>query len=256
VRGVARCAAHISQACATDAMLRPSLLLAGLGLVSSHGALISPMPRNAVDRFLPGYAGGHFGNASCGGPLGSGGRAGNAPPKSLPRGQYGPPSGNGSCWGCNCVNGTQPCEVAQTCVWFTEGTSIGCAKPSGTSPSPSPHCTPAEGLMNATNNDARYRTMLLDVEPLSKDDHYRWNPWRAPGQGRDSSFSDSRLTRQRILRRLSTALPLLATCHVSHAALTSWQRRFSTRAGWRVARQCGATRLSPSTIPRTPSRVT
>ena len=140
------------------------------------------MPRNAVDRYLPGYAGGHFGNASCGGPLGSGGRAGSAPPKSLPRDQYGPPDGNGSCWGCNCVNGTEPCEVAQTCTWFTEGTSIGCAKPSGTSPSPSPHCTYEEGLMNATNNDPRYRTMLLNVPALSKGDVYRYNPWRAPGK--------------------------------------------------------------------------
>eukprot|EP01051_Picozoa_sp_SAG22_P021611 SAG22_NODE_4840_length_1153_cov_1.905123_2_plen_118_part_00 len=94
-------------------MLRPVLVLAGLGLACSHGSLISPMPRNAVDRDLPGYVGGRFGNASCGGPLGSGGRAGDAPPKSLPRGQYGPPDGNGSCWGCNCVNGTEPCEAAR-----------------------------------------------------------------------------------------------------------------------------------------------
>ena len=163
-------------------MLRLVLLLAGLvGPAYPHGALISPMPRNAVDRNLPAYKGGGFGNATCGGPLAKGGRAGNAPPKSLPRDQYGPPDGDGSCWGCNCVNGTQPCEVAQTCTWFTEGTSIGCAKPSGTSPSPSPHCTPAEGLMNATNNDPRYRTMLLDVPAFSKKDTFRYNPWRAPG---------------------------------------------------------------------------
>ena len=152
-------------------MLRAAALLAGLGLAHPHGALISPMPRNAVDRFLPAYKGGRFGNSSCK-------HVASAPPKELPRDQYGPPDGEGSCWGCNCVNGTEPCEVAQTCVWFTEGTSIGCAKPGGDSPSPAPHCTPAQGLKNATNNDPYYRTMNLDVPALSAKDTFRWNPWR------------------------------------------------------------------------------
>ena len=35
--------------------------------------------------------------------------------------------------------------------------------------------------MNATNNDPYYRTMNRNVTALSKDDVYRWNPWRAPG---------------------------------------------------------------------------
>jgi hypothetical protein len=94
-------------------------LVAGVGLVAladAHAALISPMPRNAVDRFLPGYRNGGFGNASCPHPAA-------APPRELPRGQYGPVDGNMTCWGCNCVNGTEPCEVAQTCVWFTEASA-------------------------------------------------------------------------------------------------------------------------------------
>ena len=152
-------------------MLRPVLLLAGLGFVNAHGALISPMPRNAVDRFLPAYRGGRFGNGSCFFPA-------QAPPHSLARDSYGPPDGNGSCWGCNCVNGTQPCNVAQSCVWFTEGTSIGCDKPGGDSPSPSPHC---KNPMNATNNSPYYRTVNLNATALGPDDKYRWNPWRAPG---------------------------------------------------------------------------
>ena len=128
---------------------------------------LSPMPRNAVDRDLPAYRDGHFGNASCPHP-------GQPPPAGLPPNQWGPPNGHGrSCWGCNCVNGTQPCEAAQTCVWFTEGTSIGCAKPGGDSPSPSPHCNTT---MVATNNDPYFRTMDLGVKALSKDDKYRWNP--------------------------------------------------------------------------------
>lgn len=132
------------------------------------------MPRNAVDRNLPAYQGGKFGNSSCAHPAG-------APPSVLPRDAWGPYnySTGHSCWGCNCVNGTKPCEVAQTCVWFTEGTSIGCAAPGGDSPSPSPHCS---NPMNATNNNPYYRTMNINVTALSKHDIYRWNPWRAPGQ--------------------------------------------------------------------------
>lgn len=142
-----------------------------LGQVAAHGSLLSPMPRNAVDRDLPPYRGGQFGNGSCAHP-------GQAPPAGLPPNQWGPPNGHGgSCWGCNCVNGTEPCEAAQTCVWFTEGTSIGCATPGGDSPSPAPHCNTT---MVATNNDPYFRTMDLDVKALSKDDKYRWNPCATP----------------------------------------------------------------------------
>lgn len=155
-------------------MLR-AVALAGVvvGHVAAHGSLIQPMPRNAVDRELPAYKGGRFGNHSCPHP-------GNMPPVGLPRNQWGPVNshGRGSCWGCNCVNGTAPCKAAQTCVWFTEGTSIGCAEPGGDSPSPTPHCNTT---MNATNNDPYFRTMAIKVKALSPEDRYRWNPWRAPG---------------------------------------------------------------------------
>ena len=33
---------------------------------------------------------------------------------------------DGICWGCNCTNGTAPCMIGQTCLWFSEGCSIGC----------------------------------------------------------------------------------------------------------------------------------
>ena len=63
-------------------------------------------------------------------------------------------------------------------MWFTEGTSIGCAEPGGDSPSPTPHCSTT---MAATNNDPFFRTMDLNVTALSPEDRLRWNPWRAPG---------------------------------------------------------------------------
>ena len=153
-----------------SAMRLACLLVAAAPRAAGHGSLIAPMPRNAVDRDLPAYRGGRFGNHSCEHP-------GPMPPAGLPRNQWGPVDGHGgSCWGCNCVNGTEPCQAAQTCVWFTEGTSIGCKEPGGDSPSPSPHCaTP----MNATNNNPYFRTMTLNVTALSPEDKYRWNPWRA-----------------------------------------------------------------------------
>lgn len=32
---------------------------------------------------------------------------------------------------CACKNDTEVCDVAQTCLWFTVGTSIGCKEPDG-----------------------------------------------------------------------------------------------------------------------------
>jgi len=57
----------------TCTMHRPHIVMAPLALLllfalpaaEAHSVLLSPMPRNAVDRFLPGWAGGHFGNATC-----------------------------------------------------------------------------------------------------------------------------------------------------------------------------------------------
>jgi hypothetical protein len=34
-------------------------------------------------------------------------------------------------WGCNCANGTEPCDVGQSCLWFSDGCSIGCEKCDG-----------------------------------------------------------------------------------------------------------------------------
>ena len=45
-------------------------------MVTTHIHLMSPMPRNAVDRDLPAYRGGQFGNGSCAHP-------GQAPPAGL-----------------------------------------------------------------------------------------------------------------------------------------------------------------------------
>ena len=70
------------------------LLVAGTLLpgVSGHGSLVVPPPRNSVDRSLPMWAGGKHPGSSP-----------NAPgmPTIEP-------------FGCDCVNGTEPCESAQS----------------------------------------------------------------------------------------------------------------------------------------------
>ena len=47
------------------------VLLAGLASVSAHSSLLSPFARNAVDRDLPQWKGGHFGDGlHCAHPAG------------------------------------------------------------------------------------------------------------------------------------------------------------------------------------------
>lgn len=57
-----------------------------------------------------------------------------------------PPGTDG--WGCNCANGTQPCDVGQSCLWFSDGCSIGCEACDGTNPVPH-HCTAHSRCGNA-----------------------------------------------------------------------------------------------------------
>jgi hypothetical protein len=87
---------------------------------------------------------------------------------------------DGICWGCNCTNGTTPCDVGQTCVWFSQGCSIGCAKCDGLEANPNTHDRCNSGVL-PTNNDPKYRTYNRGVKAMSKEDIYMHNPWRRPG---------------------------------------------------------------------------
>ena len=148
-------------------LLLATLLMRHVTVTHCHAALITPPPRNAVDRNLEPWAGGRFGDATC----------------EHPVGKYDPVNplwGNGSCWGCNCVNGTQPCEVAQTCVYFSQGCSIGC--PSCDGEESNPNYKDRCGLgKRPTNNDPRHRTVNRAARAMSDKDVYMHNPWRAPG---------------------------------------------------------------------------
>jgi len=122
-----------------------------LSLVSGHGSLVNPVPRNALEKSLP-----------------WGDRAPHQP--------------------CSCANSTagtasashkEGCDNAQACYWYQQGCSIGC-----------PTCDSVSGRVQidicglgkkATINDPELRTVNRKAEAGSKFDIYKHNPWRAPG---------------------------------------------------------------------------
>ena len=75
-----------------------------------HTGTVSPFARNSIDRLLPPWRNGTFGhNESCAHP------SGESESNNATRRRF------GKCWGCNCVNSSQPCNVGQTCLWFSQG---------------------------------------------------------------------------------------------------------------------------------------
>jgi len=146
-----------------------ALLVAPL---AAHMSLILPPPRNAVDRVLPQWKGGKWWPYE--------------PKCSNPSKQWNPqiPSGcvpNGTDgWGCNCWNGTESCDVAQSCFWFSQGCSIGCKICDGGPSNPNTKDRCGSG-MKATVNDPSLRSFNRHVKAGSEADVYKHNPWRAPG---------------------------------------------------------------------------
>ena len=135
-----------------------ALVLVVLPLAAAHSNLIKPKPRNAIDSELPEW------------------KDGNAPYYWVPSlGKDGTP--------CACRNGTDVCAPAQTCLWFTVGTTIGCSEPDGGDNGPSnPNRQDRCGSgMKATINDPKHRTVNRDAEAGSDADWTKFNPWRAPG---------------------------------------------------------------------------
>jgi len=124
--------------------------------------LLFPPSRNAIDKTLPPWSNGSFGD-----------------------GAFGPDD-----FGCNCVNATRgggevPCQVGQSCFWFSNGCSIGCATCDGGA---APHGGANPNTVDrcgsgakATINDPKLRTFNREAAAGSPADIYQHNPWRAPG---------------------------------------------------------------------------
>ena len=135
-------------------MLRPALQLgATLGLAAAHSSLLRPPCRNSLDARLPRWrTDPFFMNATANGQ-------------------------GGDNWGCDCVNGSSPCLPGQACMWYTQGTTIGCAKPDGGPSNPNVRDRCGSG-MKATLNDPALRTANIHAPAGSAADVYKFNPWR------------------------------------------------------------------------------
>ena len=148
--------------------MRSAFLL--ISSAAAHMSLVVPISRNAADRAVP--------------------------PFNTPEGRWYPyqencthpdphwdpqvPSGcrpkGTDGWGCNCWNGTDVCDVAQSCLWFSQGCTIGCPTCDGGPSNPNTRDRCGSG-MKATVNAPHLRTYNRDAEAGSDADIYKHNPW-------------------------------------------------------------------------------
>ena len=149
-----------------DSPRAPTMKLVALAALaataSAHSSLIYPKPRNAIDSLLPEWQGG------------------KAPYRWEPVADQ--PLGD---YPCACVNGTEACESAQTCLWFSVGCTLGCKECDGGSKggsNPNRHDRCGAGENKATINDPKFRTVNREAPAGSDDDWTKYNPWRAPGR--------------------------------------------------------------------------
>jgi len=143
-----------------------------LPMAVAHMSLINPKPRNSIDSTLPFWKNGKWWpyQLHCENPVP--GWNPQIPSGCIPKGTDG--------WGCNCANGTDHCDVGQSCLWFSDGCSIGCAKCDGLGGNPNTKDRCNSGK-NATVCDPSLRTYNVNAKCNTDADIYRWNPWRAPG---------------------------------------------------------------------------
>ena len=219
-----------------------ALLLLAAG-AAAHSNLIYPKPRNAIDSLLPEWSGG------------------NAPYKWQPHGDS----------PCACTNGTEPCESAQTCLWFSVGCSIGCKEcdggaAGGANPNMIDRCGSGK---QATINDPSQRTINRDAEAGSAADWTRFNPWRAPGSapvydacgrasggphvtGGHGEFTNTTFAK---IGDLGSQLPVLPTgvvWKVGDVVETLWSLRANHGGGYQYRLAPLSSDLSETTFQKTP----
>jgi len=138
--------------------LRNILCLAAVANAIGHASLIMPPSRNAIDSELPAWSGGKHPNTGWIEP-----------------------------YNCACTNSTEAeCNNGQSCFWFSQGCTIGCAECDGQGARyPSwDHCpgTPKPAAFtDGTYLDKRWWTANFNATPGTVDDIWRFHPWRAPG---------------------------------------------------------------------------
>jgi len=78
------------------------------------------------------------------------------------------------------IHGNLSLQNGQSCFWFSHGCTIFCDKCDGVTARGKNTC-PEKDIPNATICDPKHRTINRGAACGSKDDHYYFNPWRAPG---------------------------------------------------------------------------
>jgi len=166
------------------------ILFALLPSIAGHTAIVSPPPRNAVDRNVELWSG--------------------AVPEPVIR-----VSAKGGWW-CPIAgesNGKFSAALGQACFWFSNGAAIGCKTPDGNTRGPEachrmgnqgrpnangtygidcnqntttllskpPSCVCNNSDFKATICDPKLRTMNIHTECGSSADYTYFSPWRAPG---------------------------------------------------------------------------
>jgi hypothetical protein len=220
-----------------------------LPLATPHSSLISPMPRNAIDRHMSPWR--QTGQGAV--PWGPGTVPGSPPGGAKPHCPHPVPTSDdgGGCWGCTCVNGTQPCDVGQTCVWFSQGCSIGCAACDGGESNPNKIDRCGSG-MKPTNNDPMFRTYNRQVEAMSPEDWTQHNPWRCVSPPAPPPPPPGPTPIHTLYPSTPTQAFLIYACGPGHLA-----RRLSTTVvEWPVVDRAGSLRDSPSLTLQMPSRAT
>jgi hypothetical protein len=206
------------------------LSLSSVSTVDGHGSLVIPQTRNSIDRLAAPWKGGY-----------------PAIPDFPGTGRWGLP--NETCgsrpWacqeGCSCSNGTEACDVGQSCFWFTSGTTIGCDKPDGDGRRVGPACRCAQ-CASATVNRPEWRTTNRAAAAGSAADWTRYNPWRVR-----APHSHTRRART----------PTDWDCSRASYAVRRRRRVLrpsSTHVGWRAAAPSPASRAASTTRRRSPSR--
>jgi hypothetical protein len=219
-----------------------------LGGASAHMSLVVPGPaRNAVDRVLPLWQNGKWWpyQEGCANPETAWDP--QTPSGCVPNGTDG--------WGCNCANGTEPCDVGQSCLWFSQGCTIGCEACDGSPSNPNEKDKCGSG-MNATLCDPLHRTYNRAAACNSEADVYRHNPWRAPGnapvyhpcgmagggpaqQGGEAKITTTRFTKQGDLGSTLPAAPTGVAWKAGGIATAKWSIRANHGGGYQY-RLCPA----------------
>jgi hypothetical protein len=160
-------------------------------LVAGHGSVLYPPSRNAIDSQLEPW---------------------KSSADNVRANKQFPMTGHWKYmpFGCDCSNGTEPCEAGQGCFWFSQvrrrrprshrspsfprraahslthrvdeqGCTIGCKECDGNGARVKGGRNVCNTTMKPTLNDPKYRTSGRNVPAGSPQDSTKYMPWRSPG---------------------------------------------------------------------------